>query len=128
MAAGQNANDKNGMNDQRVNELRDDIKELLRKFDDLAHLYVLRDWFEPWRTTLERRIDTIEETHRKDMQWANDEHSNLAKQVVESERRIIEKIESKRQWKANNTIFVVLAVIGWLVGAVEFLHPFGIGK
>lgn len=128
MATGQAANDKNSMNEQRIEELRQDIKELLQKFDNLAHLYVLREMFLPWQQNTDRRISVLEETQRTDKQWANDEHSNLANQVVESERRIIAKIDSKHQWKLNTLLYVALAGVGWLVGIIEFLHPFGLGK
>lgn len=127
MATGQ-ANDNRNMNDQRIGELRDDIKELLKRFDELSHLYVLRELFLPWQTSTERRLEILEQESKDSRAWETQEHTRLADQMVASERRIIEKIDARHQWKKSNVVFISLAGIGWLVGIIEFLHPFGLGK
>lgn len=128
MATGQGANEKKDMNEQLLDDLRQDIKEVLQRFDQLSHLFVLRELFEPWRNSTDRRLDTLEQDNKDSRAWENQEHTRLADQVVASERRIIEKIDDHRQWKWNNKLFVALAIIGWLVGVLEFVHPFGLGK
>jgi hypothetical protein len=94
------------MNQQRITELRDDIKELLKRFDQLSHLYVLREMFLLWQQTKDRRLDTLEQENKETRAWENQEHTRLAEQVVKSERRIIEKIDGKRQWKVINYLFM----------------------
>lgn len=118
--------------DSYLEEVRQGIKDLHQKFDskfdNLANLYVLREMFLPWQQNTDKRLDTIEDLQRKDKQWENDEHASLANQMVESERRIIARIDAKRQWKHSNILFIALAIIGWVIGTIEFLHPFGFGK
>jgi hypothetical protein len=92
VATGQCANERSDMNDQRIAELRDDIKELLKRFDQLFHLFVLREMFLPWQQTTDRRLDTLEQENKDTRAWENQEHTRLAEQVVESERRIIERL------------------------------------
>lgn len=106
---------------ERFDELRGDIRSIIAKIDGLALIYVLRETFEPWRQSVEKRIDNLEESAKNDKQWENDEHVKLAQQVVESERRIIEKIDGNSKLSMGMKLTMIIAACGWLFGVLEFI-------
>lgn len=117
------------MNDNKdIEFIKQEVMRIGVKLDTLPQIYVTRVEHDPWRATVEKRLDNLEGDAKERMQWENSEHTKLAAQVVESERRIIEKIDGNSKLSLGMKVTLLLSGIGWIISIVEFVLNFVIHR
>lgn len=111
--------------------LRQAIEGLETKLDNyiqsLPDKFIPRPEHEIWRMSVEQRLSEVVAEQKVGKQWANDEHTKLSTQVVESERRIIQKLDERNNTSWGVKLMILTGAFGWIITLalyiISMIHP-----
>lgn len=127
------------MTDTNTSEVLEATKELGRKLDAFMALvpatYITRIEASTQHTNMGEKIqdvknaiDTIEEKYRQDFMWNNQEHKSLSSAMIDSERRIIARIEENATQSWGSKLTIMAGAFGWILTLALVILDFLVKK
>lgn len=107
------------MDAQDIQILREDIRRLTDKVDSLTHdlpnTYVTKVEFSAVQQRVQQIDARINDLHNGSMQWVNDAFDRTKQLLADTERRLIDKYETRTEAGWGQRVTLIFASAGWVI-------------
>lgn len=106
------------MGSQDIEILREDIRRLTDKVERITRDlpdYVRKVDFAPVQQQVQAIDDKINNLHNSSMAWVNDSFDKTKQLLAETERRLIDKYETRTEAGWGQRVTLIFASAGWVI-------------